>query len=84
MSVDRRGYRVSEASAQYGFSERQGWRLVATGEWPAIRVGRATIITAGALEEWERRKLSEETAGGLGSYAAASVEVGGVSRATER
>lgn len=79
MTAPRRGYRVAEASEQYGLSERQGWRLVASGEWPAVRVGRATIIPAAVLDDWEHRKLNEETAGGLDSNPAALVEVGRVS-----
>ena len=84
MSGARLAYRVREAGEQLGISERAAWRLVASGELAVIRAGRATLVPASALEAWITRKLSEETAGGLGSYTAASAGVGNGNHASTR
>jgi hypothetical protein len=48
-------YRVAEASALVGLSEREGWRRVACGDWASVKCGRVTLIPAVALENWLRR-----------------------------
>ena len=60
MTSMRLAYRVAEASALIGISEREGWRRVAAGDWPVVKCGRVTLIPAGALEEWLRRKSDEQ------------------------
>lgn len=61
MVTARLAYRVAEASALLGLSEREGWRRVAAGDWPSVKCGRVTLVPAGALEEWLRRKLDEQS-----------------------
>jgi excisionase family DNA binding protein len=62
MTNMRLAYRVAEASALIGISEREGWRRVAAGDWQFVKCGRVTLIPAAALEEWLRRKSDEQLA----------------------
>jgi hypothetical protein len=56
----RLAYPVPEASAVVGFSEREGWRRVAAGDWLTVKCGRITLVLAVTLEDWLRRKLLEQ------------------------
>ena len=42
---------VLQASERLTISERSIWRLISSGELEAIRLGRATRVTAESLEE---------------------------------
>src|SRR5260221_823846 len=46
MTDMRLAYRVAEASAMVGLSEREGWRRIAAGDWPSVKCGRVTLVTA--------------------------------------
>lgn len=61
MTDMRLAYRVAEASAMVGLSEREGWRRVAAGEWRSVKCGRVTLVPAAALEDWLCRKLDEQS-----------------------
>jgi excisionase family DNA binding protein len=50
----RLAYRVAEAAQATGLGERTIWRAIATGELPAVKHGRATLILAATLETWLR------------------------------
>jgi hypothetical protein len=56
----RLAYRIPEASALVGLSEREGWRRVAAGDWPTVKCGRVTLVLAVTIEDWLWRKLLEQ------------------------
>ena len=58
-SSERLAYSVKEAAALVDLSEAEGYRLIARGAWPAIRVGRRTLIARVDLEAWLDRKRAE-------------------------
>ena len=52
-TVPRRlAIRVSEAARLLGLSRAMVYQVVASGELPHVRVGRAEILPVKALEEW--------------------------------
>jgi excisionase family DNA binding protein len=52
---ERLAYRVTEAGDLVGVSRTTAYQLVASGDWPTIRIGRAVRVTADGLREWVRR-----------------------------
>jgi excisionase family DNA binding protein len=48
----RLAIRVDEAARLLGLSRAMVYQMVARGELPHVRVGRAVIIPVKALEEW--------------------------------
>lgn len=51
-------YRVPDAAAALGLSERQVWRLIATGELRHFKVGRITLLRATDIHGWLELKAS--------------------------
>ena len=43
---------VAEACDLTGVGRTTGYRLVAEGSWPCVRIGRAVRIPLAALREW--------------------------------
>jgi excisionase family DNA binding protein len=54
VSPGKLAYRVAEAAQATGLGERTLWRAIATGDLPAVKHGRATLILATTLEAWLR------------------------------
>lgn len=54
---DRLLYRPAEAFRLTGVSRSQGYALIASREWPSIRIGKAIRIPAELLRAWIDRKL---------------------------
>jgi excisionase family DNA binding protein len=52
--TSRIAFRVTEAAQATGLGERTIWRAIATGDLPAVKHGRATLILATTLEAWLR------------------------------
>lgn len=44
--------RVGEACAMCGIGRDQGYRLVQSGQWPSIRVGRSVRVPLAGLLAW--------------------------------
>jgi len=47
---DRLGYRLAEFASLVGISEKHARRMADSGELPTIRLGRAIIVPASAVE----------------------------------
>ena len=52
--------RPKEAFEMAGVSRSTGYKLIASGEWPKVPVGRAIRIPVNGLRQWIERKLSEQ------------------------
>jgi excisionase family DNA binding protein len=51
-----KGYRVSEAAPRLGIDEKRVRALIASGELPAVRIGRAIRIPPLALEHFMTKR----------------------------
>jgi excisionase family DNA binding protein len=54
--LEKLAYRVPEAAELLGLGRAKTYQLVASGELPSIRIGRAVRIPAQALREWLEQK----------------------------
>ncbi len=52
--------RVPEAAALVSISRSKGYELVASGEWPVVRIGRAVRIPVEALRAWVAQQQAEQ------------------------
>jgi excisionase family DNA binding protein len=52
--------RPKEAFEMAGVGRSIGYRLIESGEWPSIRVGKAIRVPADGLRAWIEKKLSEQ------------------------
>jgi excisionase family DNA binding protein len=61
---DRLAVTVPAAAALVDVSRSTGYQLVASGEWPAIRIGRSIRVPMEALRTWveRRRRVADPTA----------------------
>jgi len=51
--------RIREVAALLGIGRTKAWQLVATGEIPAVRLGRCVRIPRKALERWIEARVVE-------------------------
>jgi excisionase family DNA binding protein len=58
--VERLMYKPAEAFQLAGIGRSKGYQLLASGEWPKVKIGRSIRIPAEALREWINRKLTEQ------------------------
>lgn len=56
---------VTEAAGMVSVSRSTGYALVASGEWPAITIGRSVRIPVDALRAWVERRLKSKPWSGL-------------------
>jgi len=54
--------RVEEAARILGLGRSKMYELLATGELPAVRIGRARRILVSGLEAWVERQVVEQGA----------------------
>lgn len=54
--------RIDEAARLLGLGRSKAYELVASGELPAVRIGRARRIPAAGLEAWVERQIAEQEA----------------------
>jgi excisionase family DNA binding protein len=52
--------RVEEAARLLGLGRSKTYELLASGELPAVRIGRARRISIASLEGWVSRKVAEQ------------------------
>ena len=52
--------RPGEAFDATGVGRSMGYQLIASGEWPSIRIGKAIRIPTEGLRTWIEKKLSEQ------------------------
>ena len=57
--MDRILLKVSEAAAMCGIGRSKAYLLVASGEWPTVRIGRSVRVPLEELREWVRSKVGE-------------------------
>jgi excisionase family DNA binding protein len=55
--VERLLLRVEEAAERTGLSRSKGYELVATGDWPSVKVGRSRRVPLASLMAWINREL---------------------------
>jgi excisionase family DNA binding protein len=60
MATERLAYRVPEAAATLGISERSVWKLISEGEIQVVRSGKIVLVPRTVLEEFLRRGLEQE------------------------
>jgi len=58
--TERLAYRVPEAAATLGISERSVWKLISEGEIQVVRSGKIVLVPRTVLEEFLRRGLEEQ------------------------
>lgn len=61
-TADRILLKPSRAFALADLPRSTGYALIASGEWPSIRIGKAIRIPANGLQEWITRKLRSDSA----------------------
>jgi len=54
--------KVPEAADLIGIGRSKAYELVASGEWPAVRIGRSVRIPLSALEAWAEMLTTEAIA----------------------
>jgi excisionase family DNA binding protein len=52
--------RVAEAAALVSISRSKGYELVASGQWPVVRIGRAVRVPVDELRAWVARQTREQ------------------------
>jgi excisionase family DNA binding protein len=57
--------RPAEAFKALGVSRSKGYAMLASGELPAIRIGRSIRVPVAALREWVERQMVEQKGGGI-------------------
>ncbi len=57
-NLERMMYRPAEAFEAAGISRSVGYSLIASGEWPSVRIGRAIRIPVEELRLWIQSKTS--------------------------
>jgi len=63
MDIERRSYSVAEFCVSYGMSRATFYRLLQSGQGPAVyHIGKRTMISAAAADEW-RRRMEQTNAG---------------------
>lgn len=55
---------VNEAAIRLSLGKSKLYELIARGEIPVVRIGRATRINALTLQKWAEQLASMESAGG--------------------
>ena len=53
---------IGEAAEMVGIGRSKAYELVATGEWPAVHIGRSVRIPVIALEAWANLLTAEAIA----------------------
>ncbi len=53
--------RVPEAAALVSISRSKGYELIASGEWPVVRVGRSVRVPVEALRAWVAQLQQEHS-----------------------
>jgi predicted DNA-binding transcriptional regulator AlpA len=62
---DRIAFSVPEAARRCGVSPAMLWKLIQHGKGPCLlKIGRRTLVTAYALDEWVRRQQQLQAAHG--------------------
>lgn len=56
--MDRLLLRIPEAAELTGVARSTAYELVASGEWPSVRIGRAIRIPTHALEAWVEKRTN--------------------------
>ena len=59
MVAERLAFRVPEVGELVGIGRSKAYQLVASGEIPSIRIGRAVRVPAQALKDYLARKQAE-------------------------
>lgn len=54
--------RIDEAARLLGLGRSKAYELVASGELPAVRIGRARRIPVAGLQAWVERRVAEQEA----------------------
>jgi excisionase family DNA binding protein len=62
--MERGLVRVEEAAQYLGLGRSKTYELIAIGELPVVRIGRATRIPMEALRDYVSRRLAEAQASG--------------------
>lgn len=55
------GYTPVEAASQAGIGRNAMYQLIASGEVPAIRIGRKIVVPASQLAEWMHRRADQDS-----------------------
>jgi len=55
--------RPAEAFKIAAVGKSTGYGLIASGQWPAIRIGKAIRIPVEGLRAWVERQIAEQTEG---------------------
>jgi excisionase family DNA binding protein len=53
--------RIPEVMAMLGLGRTKIYQLIATGELPVVRVGRAVRISRAALDEWVEERQQQDS-----------------------
>lgn len=56
MAVEKLAVTVPEAAELTAVGRSTGYALVASGEWPSIRIGRSVRVPVEGLREWVGRR----------------------------
>jgi excisionase family DNA binding protein len=59
-TTDRLMLRPEEAADAIGVSRAKAYMLIASGELPAIKVGKVLRVPVEALREWIARQIAEQ------------------------